>query len=67
MPVIEITFNVQTGEAKVDAQGFTGPACKDATKFLRDTLGECRDWQAKGEYYEVNLNAGLGLHTNYCG
>jgi hypothetical protein len=39
------------GTVKVDAQGYTGTTCKEATKFL-ETLGIAAPSATKPEYYE---------------
>ncbi|MGO8926014.1 MAG: DUF2997 domain-containing protein [Limisphaerales bacterium] len=35
---IEIIIGI-TGEIQIDAVGFKGPDCEEATKFLEDALG----------------------------
>ena len=67
MPKIELRFSTKTGETRIEAQGFKGPSCADATKFLRDTLGECKDFQEKAEWYEVNLEMSGNINSNFCG
>jgi hypothetical protein len=66
MPEIIVKFSLISGEAKVEAQGFKGSSCADATKFLKDTLGESSDFQRKASWYETNLQHGE-IHTNLCG
>ena len=66
MPEIILNFSLKTGEVAVDAQGFKGSACQDATKFLRDVLGETKDFQRKSEWYEENLANGE-IKSNLCG
>ena len=66
MTEIILTFSFKTGEAKVDAQGFHGAVCQDATQFLRDALGEMKDFQKKEEWYEENLATGE-ISSNLCG
>jgi hypothetical protein len=58
---------MKTGETKIEAQGFSGPSCADATKFLKDTLGQCTDFQEKAEWYETNLEMSGNVNSNYCG
>jgi hypothetical protein len=67
MPKINLKFDIKTGETKIEAQGFHGPACADATKFLRDTLGTCEDFKQKAEWYETNLELSGNINSNYCG
>ena len=67
MPKINLTFDVKSGETRVEAHGFIGPSCAAATEFLRNTLGQCRDFQEKAEWYEVNLELSGNINTNLCG
>ena len=67
MPKILLRFDMKTGETKIEAQGFSGPSCADATKFLKDTLGQCTDFQEKAEWYETNLEMSGNVNSNYCG
>ena len=67
MKTIELSFNRSTGECKVEAQGFHGSGCAEATKFLRDTLGAVKDFQEKAEWFEVNLEISGGVNSNLCG
>ena len=48
---IEIIFDKATGAAKVEAMGFHGKSCKDATKFL-DSLGSKSNTKHKAEFFE---------------
>lgn len=67
MKEIVLKFSLQTGEAKVEAHGFKGSSCQDATKFLRDTLGKCTDFQRKVEWYEENIERTGKVNSNLCG
>jgi len=40
-----------TGELKIDAVGFTGPDCEQATAFLEEALGTIQDRRRKPEYH----------------
>ena len=64
---IKIKFDLQSGEAKVEAFGFKAGSCEQATKFLRDTLGTVTDFQKKAEYFEASLEIDGCLDTNLCG
>lgn len=64
---IIIKFSLTTGEAQIEAKGFKGHSCADATKFLRDSLGECTDFQRKAEWYEENLAHTGEVVSNLCG
>ncbi len=67
MKTITMKFRLKTGETLIEANGFKGQSCKDATKFLKDSLGECTDFQQKAEWYEENLQLNGAINTNYCG
>lgn len=67
MPSINLKFNIKTGETRVEAQGFTGSSCQEATKFLADTLGQCTEFQQKAEWFQDNLESSGSLNTNFCG
>ena len=41
----------QDGSLKIDAVGFQGADCEQATAFLEQALGESRGKQKKPEYY----------------
>jgi len=47
MKTITMKFRLKTGETLIEANGFKGQSCKDATKFLKDSLGECTDFFIK--------------------
>jgi hypothetical protein len=66
MPEIIVKFSLKTGEVKVEASGFIGSSCAEATKFLKDTLGESSDFQRKASWYETNLQRGE-IRSNLCG
>ncbi|MEM4721741.1 MAG: DUF2997 domain-containing protein [Candidatus Methanomethylicaceae archaeon] len=67
MQEIVIKFSLNSGEAKVEARGFKGNSCADATKFLKDALGQCSDFQRKAEWYEKNIEGAGNLNSNLCG
>ncbi len=39
------------GELKIDAVGFSGSDCEQATKFLEESLGTVGDKRKKPEFY----------------
>ena len=49
--VIEITIS-PTGETKVETKGFSGPECRDASRFVETALGQRTAEQLKGEFYQ---------------
>lgn len=67
MKEIILKFDIKTGECKIEANGFKGSSCKDATEFLKKTLGTCSDFQKKAEWYEQNLEVAGQLNSNLCG
>ncbi len=64
---IVLTFNKDTGKAKVEAVGFQGVECVKATEFLKETLGKCTDFQRKAEWYTTNLELNGTINSNLCG
>ena len=67
MAEIILKFSIATGEASVEARGFTGNSCREATRFLADTLGQCEDYRAKAEWYEENIGRHGAVVSNLCG
>ena len=58
---IEIIIG-STGEIKIDAIGFKGPDCEQATKFLEEALGVIGQKTKKPEYHQrTQQNQQLGL------
>ena len=41
-----------TGEAKIETKGFSGPACREASKFLEQALGQPISEQLTAEFYQ---------------
>ena len=41
-----------TGELQIDAVGFKGPDCEQATKFLEEALGAVAQKRKKPEYHQ---------------
>lgn len=64
---IVITFDKNTGKARVEALGFQGNECVKATEFLKETLGKCTDFQRKSEWYMTNLELNGTINSNLCG
>jgi hypothetical protein len=48
---IEITID-ESGKTTVEAQGFTGSSCTDATKAIEQALGATTHDTKKPEYYQ---------------
>ena len=64
---IILTFDVKTGETVIEAKGYKGKTCAEATKFLKEALGECTEFKQKAEWYEVNLETVGSFNTKFCG
>lgn len=64
---IVLTFNKDTGKAKVEAVGFQGAECVKATEFLKETLGKLTDFRRKSEWYTTNLKLNGTINSNLCG
>ena len=45
-----------TGEIKIDAVGFKGADCEQATRFLEEALGMPTHRQRKPEYHQRNAH-----------
>ena len=43
-----------TGETTVQTHGYTGPACKDASRFLEDAIGEKTAEQLTPDYHRAD-------------
>ncbi len=49
----QITVDIAPdGGVKIEAAGFTGPDCEQATKFLEDALGTVEQKHRKPEYHQ---------------
>ena len=51
MKTIEITVGPK-GETTVQTKGFTGPECRDASKFVEVALGQKTAEQMTAEFYQ---------------
>ena len=51
MSTIEIVVTT-AGQATVQTRGFSGPACREASKFLEQALGQCAAEQLTSEFYQ---------------
>jgi hypothetical protein len=49
--IIEITVDPR-GEATVQTKGFTGPECRDASKFVEQALGQKTAEQMTAEFHQ---------------
>ena len=53
----QIIVEVDTdGEVTVDAQGYTGESCREATGFLEKALGRSVTQRLKPDYWRQKLN-----------
>ena len=55
MKQIEIVVS-PIGDISIDAVGFKGSDCEQATKFLEEALGVVAQKQKKPEYHQQNIN-----------
>jgi len=53
MKTIKITFH-RSGERTVEAVGYQGPECKQATRFIEEALGIAGPEVRKAEWYIEN-------------
>lgn len=56
MKQIKILYG-PNGEIEVEAVGYKGKGCKEATKFLEDALGTEKDTKQKAEWFLQNAEA----------
>ena len=50
---IEITVRPD-GSTTVQTRGFTGPSCREASRFIERALGKATGEQLTAEYYQTN-------------
>jgi hypothetical protein len=48
--IIEIAVS-PTGQTKIETKGFAGSSCRDASRFLEETLGLKTDERLTAEFY----------------
>jgi len=65
MKKVEIIFG-KDGSVKVEAFGFKGNSCEEATKFLDDLFGKGKR-KHKDSFYEQAEKITDGLPSGYCG
>ncbi len=41
------------GEVTVETKGFSGPSCREASKFIEETLGTRTNEALKAEYHQT--------------
>jgi Protein of unknown function (DUF2997) len=42
-----------TGQTTVQTTGFTGPSCRDASKFIQEALGQQTNERLTSEFYQT--------------
>jgi hypothetical protein len=52
------------GETTVQTKGFTGPECRDASKFVEQALGQKTAEQLTAEFYEQGQQASQDLRQS---
>ena len=60
---IEITVGPK-GEPPVQTRGFTGPECRDASKFVEQALGQKTAEQLTAEFYQQGQQASQDLRQS---
>jgi hypothetical protein len=55
------------GSIDVEAMGFKGASCKEATAFLDKLFGEAAEEKLKESYYEEDTKIAGGLPSGWCG
>jgi hypothetical protein len=55
-----------TGEVRIEAEGFKGKSCIEATKFIEEALGKCVSREIKPEYYSKE-DEKTTLVRSFCG
>ena len=56
MSTIEIVVTT-AGQATIQTRGFSGPSCREASKFLEQALGQSAAEQLTSEFYQLaNVN-----------
>ena len=64
---VEITFG-KDGSVRVEAFGFVGQSCEEATAFLDKLFGKSSERDYKDSYYEEASEKNVdGLPSGYCG
>ena len=53
--IIEIVVS-STGQTQIETKGFTGSACRDASRFIEQALGKQTGEQLTAEFHEVALS-----------
>jgi hypothetical protein len=53
MTTIEIVISPK-GETRVETKGFSGPVCRDASKFIETALGQRLSEQPTAELYQTD-------------
>jgi hypothetical protein len=56
MKIIEITISPQ-GQIRIEAKGFAGSSCREATERLEQALGVRTSEQLTGEFYVQQSSA----------
>ena len=58
MKTIEVVVS-PTGETSITTKGFSGPACREASRFLESALGTRLSEQLTGEYHVAETSPQL--------
>lgn len=52
MKEIIVKINKETGEVEIEASGFSGKECEEATKAFEESVGKVESRKRKPEYYQ---------------
>lgn len=63
---IEIVIG-PNGQTSVETKGFTGPACREASRFLEQALGPAKSETLKPEFHQVELSSPAVQQQTYEG
>lgn len=63
---VEITFG-KDGSVAIEAFGFKGDSCEEATAFLDELFGKPDNREYKDSYYEEKELVAEGLPSGHCG
>jgi hypothetical protein len=52
MKIIRVTVSA-LGQAKIETRGFSGPECREASRFLEEALGQKRTETLTAEFHQT--------------
>ena len=63
---VKITLG-KDGSVRVEAFGFKGSSCEEATEFLNRLFPGSKETTLKASYHEEEIKLSDGLPSGYCG